>query len=554
MSDQASPGPPLWVAKRDGRVVPFEADKISQALFAATEALGRPDAFLAREMADGVVHFLATEGADHTPTTAEIAELVVKVVRELGQPTLSEAFAECGRRRAQPAKPGEEPQAKASLPAAPLPPLREVLAACARQYTLRAVFTRDLAAAQEAGLLALGGLEAPDEIVSFVLPAPLPGDGWADAVEEARGLAAETVVVDGPEYGPNHAEDFVRQLSQALRRTGLRAVVNLNTAVPPSWAGDLAEGPLFAGQRRSQQPEGLAEQILHRLLEASRVRVDWHLGERDFTPEGAELLARLARLACSGAELAFTFDRPRRPVHLAEGVDRPHPAVLMVVGLHLPRLAHQPGVEGDPERFLGKLGSLARLALSAAVQKRAYLRQRDRTRPVDVPAVTGSFLLDRARLVVAPVGLDAVVNHFTQRGLCSGGQALEWGRRSVQRLREVLHQDGRAVQMATCLDGPWSFRLDWPASGAEPWPEALQAAGLTPWDATAPYKAQLRAGGVLHAAGEGGTQALVVPDSEPAVELLRAAWQQTEIVRIRFIRGTPPHQQLMWSPAGIPGR
>src|SRR5437870_4712458 len=84
--------PPVWIYKRDGRLVPFEADKISRALFAATETLGRPDAFLARELTDGVVHFLAEEVNGAIPATAHIAELVVKVVRELGQQSLARAF------------------------------------------------------------------------------------------------------------------------------------------------------------------------------------------------------------------------------------------------------------------------------------------------------------------------------------------------------------------------------------------------------------------------------------------------------------------------------
>ena len=93
------PAPPAWVYKRDGRLVPFEADKISRALFAAAEGLGHPDAFLARELADAVVHFLTAEGEGPTPSTAQVAELTAKVVRELGQPALAEAFAEFGRRR-----------------------------------------------------------------------------------------------------------------------------------------------------------------------------------------------------------------------------------------------------------------------------------------------------------------------------------------------------------------------------------------------------------------------------------------------------------------------
>src|SRR5262249_24340620 len=50
---QAS-GLPAWVAKRDGRLTAFEPDRIAQALFAASEALGKPDTFLARELTDGV--------------------------------------------------------------------------------------------------------------------------------------------------------------------------------------------------------------------------------------------------------------------------------------------------------------------------------------------------------------------------------------------------------------------------------------------------------------------------------------------------------------------
>ena len=91
--------PPVWVQKRDGRLEPFDADKISRALFAASEALGRADAFLARELTDGVVHFLTEEADDDAPTTIQIAELAAKVVRELGQPALAAAFTEHGLRR-----------------------------------------------------------------------------------------------------------------------------------------------------------------------------------------------------------------------------------------------------------------------------------------------------------------------------------------------------------------------------------------------------------------------------------------------------------------------
>src|SRR4051794_40712699 len=102
VSEAFSPAAPLpsWVYKRDGRLVPFEPDKISQAMFAATEALGRPDAFLARELTDGVLHFLAQEDGAAVPTTTQLRELVAKVVRELGQPALAQVFADGARHKA----------------------------------------------------------------------------------------------------------------------------------------------------------------------------------------------------------------------------------------------------------------------------------------------------------------------------------------------------------------------------------------------------------------------------------------------------------------------
>ncbi len=530
------PAPPAWVHKRDGRQEPFDADKISRALFAASESLNRPDAFLARELTDGVVHFLTEETDGAAPTTMQIAELVSKVVRELGQPTLAATFAEYGARRDR----GKQSPADISVDA----PLEIQLAAYTRTYTLQTVFARDLAAAQGDGLLTLTGLDAPYELAGCVLGPPVASmaeDGVLIGIEKARRIAGGLIALDGPEHilmrsakSPNdEVNDFARQLGVGLRFAGRRAVVNLNCAAPPSWAGDLAEGPLFAGQHTApaaDQLASLADDLTRELLrqKEERLRIDWHLCERDFAPEGARRLTAMTQFALEGAAVRFVFDRPRRPVALAEGVDRQHPAVLLTVGVHLPRLAEQPGVDGDATRFLKKLGSLARLALSAAVQKREFLRRQE--------SFKSGFILDRARLVVAPVGLDAVVTAFTGGGLCSGKESLDFGKQIVQTLRDVLRQDGGASRLATCLDGPDNFRL------GDGKPTIGQAAGLTAWDAAALPKQQLRAAGALHALAEGGTAALLLPEGpRPAVETvadyLRSAWKQTDVNRVRLPHG-----------------
>jgi ATP cone domain len=541
------PTPPAWVHKRDGRQEPFDADKISRALFTASESLDRPDAFLARELTDGVVHFLTEETDGATPTTMQIAELVIKVVRELGQPALAATFAEYGVRRvrgkrsAADVSAGEEVVLRFSAGVY----LEKMLAACTRSYTLQTVFARDLVAAQGDGLLTLMGLEAPYELAGCVLGPPVASmaeDGVLAAVEKARGFAGGFLALDSPEHllaysakaERDETHEFADQLALSLRLTGMRGVVNLNCAAPPSWAGDLAEGPLFAGQRSapaSDRLASLADSLAHKFLRSTtlgeRVRIDWHLSEHDFAPDAAQRLRMMAEFALEGAAASFVFDRPRRPVALAEGMDRQHPAVLLTVGVHLPRLAEQPGVDGDATRFLKKLGSLARLALSAAVQKRDFLRRQD--------SFKSGFILDRARLVVAPVGLDAVVTAFTGGGLCSGKESLDFGKQIVQTLRDVLRQDGGVCRLATCLDGPDDFRLgDGTATIA-------QAAGLTPWESAPLPKHQLRAAGALHALAEGGTAALILsedarPTAETVADYLRSAWKQSDVNRIRLLR------------------
>jgi hypothetical protein len=509
------PAPPSWVTKRDGRLVPFEADKISRALFAAAESLGRPDAFLTRELADGVVFHLARDCEGRTPTTARVAEVVEQVVREFGHAELARAFALQSDKRERQTPPSSS--------------LASVLAAAARRYTLQAVYTRDLAAAREAGLLSLAGLETPGELAGCVLgpPVTVSGDLVAD-LEEVRRFAGQYVALDGLEHLTAAPADVAASIARGLRLTGLRGVVNLNVAAPPSRVGDLAEGPLFASAQRRPAAGASEELLAHLLQQASpQVRIDWHLAADDFSAN-PERVRRVVRRALEGADVCFVFDRPRRPIALAEGLDRTHPATLLVAGVHLPALLRQPGMLADPERYRQRLGSLVRLALSAAVQKRDFVRREARRQ--QTADVTSGFLLDRARFVVVPVGLDEVVRQFTGWGLASGGESLELAKQIVRRLADVLRQDGRSAQMDAVLDGPASFAL-----------EGEETAGLTAWDRAASAKSQLRAAGELHAIAGQGTAALLLPEDEPAgveqlTQWLEAAWRQTEVVRVRLVR------------------
>jgi hypothetical protein len=527
MSD---PLPPRQVLKRDGRLEPFAADKISRALFAAGETLGQPDAFLARELADGVVYFLTRECEGRTPTTADIEEVVVKAVRELGHPALAKAFEEHARRR-QAVPPTERRASTAaertvSVPYRPGAVLDEVLAACARTWTLQEVFTRDLVAAAEEGLLLLEDLDIPDRLVGCVLGPP-EGDSrdLETALAESARVAGRLVAVDGLEHwlsGADQAEPVVRSLRTAWTWAARRVVANLNSALPPRWAEQRIGGPLFPAQPtpealRVDRTDRLLEELLRQPLQglpgSPALRVDWHLGEQDFSPRLRDRLVPVVQRALAPgspgqAILRFVLDRSQR-IHLAEGLDRHQPGILLRVGLHLPALARR---AGSDERFLIRLGSLARLALSAAVQKRAFLRRA-------AISLGRGFLLDRAVLVVMPLGLDEVVGRFTARSLVQGGEALDLARRILLRLRDVLMQDGRLVGLETCLEGDFDTGL------VQPFPEA-------------PVEQQIEAADTLQAVTGCGTLALVLnEEAEPVrvVERLGRLWKQTAIQRVHLV-------------------
>lgn len=535
---------PAWVRKRDGTLVPFDPDKISRALFAAGESLGLPDAFLARELADGVVHFLAAECDDNPPTSMQIADSVVKLVRELGQPALAQAFADGAWVRAR-----HEQKANAALQASE--PLRLVIpitpdvssakltAACLRGYALQAVYSRDLAAAHRDGLLTLTGLEAPFELAGAVLK---PEFSLVEAIANARQETAGFVAIDGPEYALESPSEglaaYVRQLEAALRSTGLHAVINLNCAAPPSWA-EFAAGPLFAGPLAGVDPSGLkaiADGLLEALLCAASpaLEIDWHLGEADCRPEDEERLLRLARRSIDSAAVAFVFDRPRRPIALAPGIDRQHPAVLLTIQLNLPVLAAQAaGYPDAPARFLQKLGSLVRLALSAGVQKRDFLRRR----VADHPELARGFLLDRARLVVAPVGLHQVVAALLGHTPEEDADALEFARRVVERLRDVVDEDGRSRHLEVCLDGAL-FGLS----------EASQQTDCS----LGRGRSLVRIATALHDSAPLGTLAVATTagDSlraDQIVASLRSLWERSAVTRLCLRRADQPLRQLTFS-------
>jgi hypothetical protein len=599
---------PVWIYKRDGRLVPFEGDKISQSLFAAGETLGRPDAFTAHELTDGVLHFLAAELNGAIPRTSQVADTVFKVVRELGQTSIAQAYADFSRRRDQnlpshekTGPPGPQDRRKDGWPELPHPDVlvgvdpqtlvRRLAAGCLADYSLRSIFTRDIAAAHKEGLITLTGLDTPFEMQGGLLPRIEAGQ-LASTLQQIHASFGQFVVLDGPEFAeivmgsndhrsPNLAW-WVRDFLFWLHANGFSALVNLNSASPPLWAHSLAAGPLFgsgSGISSGNTSAMRADEFLYLFCSPAneKAHVHWHLCEADFQASNEPRMDRLARFIMQGAPITISFDRPNRPISVAEGLDRKFNGLLISIGIHLPVLTRQLADRADAEKFLHKLGSLARLAITGAIQKRRFLTRYHRPRT--------AFVVDRARLNVVPVGLESVTRQFTGQGIRPGTPGIEFALRIIHHLYGILNEEGHRYNLEVTLDSSPPLEV-WPVMGQSSQSELNfesrslideakkesdfseadrnkskqslnleRIAGLTGWDDSITPREQVHAAGLMHSVTGTGTAwvqlaAAPIANKEEIIGLIRFAWKETQVCRIRFVIPQLKRTQLTATWAG----
>lgn len=81
------------VIKRSGAIVPFNRDRIANAIYRAAVAVGGRDRARAEDLADQVIDYLAANlPADHTPHIEEIQDAVEKILIENGHAQVAKAY------------------------------------------------------------------------------------------------------------------------------------------------------------------------------------------------------------------------------------------------------------------------------------------------------------------------------------------------------------------------------------------------------------------------------------------------------------------------------
>ncbi len=154
-----------WVAKRDGRVVPFNAEKIADAIFAAAKAVGGEDRRQAEFLAGQVIHLLSQSLPDAgQPQVEHIQDLVEKVLIEHGHARTAKAYILYRNRRTRIREQKSElmdavsevlQESGADLldVSTPSSKLRRIALAASEQYTLHSLLPREFATAHQRGAM-----------------------------------------------------------------------------------------------------------------------------------------------------------------------------------------------------------------------------------------------------------------------------------------------------------------------------------------------------------------------------------------------------------------
>jgi ribonucleoside-triphosphate reductase len=104
------------IQKRDGRIVDFNREKVTEAIWAAARSVGGRDRSMAELLTDHVILYLGRLYDDHLLTIEEVQDAVEKVLIEQGHARTSKAFILYRERRARERAVGEPPKDPAAQP------------------------------------------------------------------------------------------------------------------------------------------------------------------------------------------------------------------------------------------------------------------------------------------------------------------------------------------------------------------------------------------------------------------------------------------------------
>ncbi len=153
----------MWIRKRDGRIVEFDASKIAEAIFGAVKAVGGNDRDLAEELAAVVVRYVKEYSRQSVPTVEEVQDAVEKVLIERGHAKTAKAYILYRDRRTRIREARSElmdvveeilvetNRENANIGNSPSAKMLQIASAASRQYYLSRLIPEEMSHAHRAG-------------------------------------------------------------------------------------------------------------------------------------------------------------------------------------------------------------------------------------------------------------------------------------------------------------------------------------------------------------------------------------------------------------------
>ncbi len=300
------------IRKRDGRIVPFDAPKITEAIFKAARAVGGEDYSLAEKLTGEVIQFLSRKRPKVImPSVEEIQDVVEKVLIEEGHARTAKAYIlyRAKRTRIREARSelmdvvkdilleGQRSDVE-ELCCSPAEKLHRIALAASQKYYLDNLLPADIAAAHQAGSCHVHSLgyysKSLDSLHLDLFPLLQEGfflDGAyqpppGDIVSAFLGVALVIQKCQGDLYGEQSLPHFDSVVSSLLRRLGekdypgglescLRSFFSYLSALPFSMEGGAPKCSIEVGLDTTDQGRELTAIILEEIADESSRTGHW---------------------------------------------------------------------------------------------------------------------------------------------------------------------------------------------------------------------------------------------------------------------------------------
>lgn len=457
----------VWVStitqikKRDGRIVPFDQDKIVQAIMRAVEAVQGSDDQLAGELAERVIKAVAAEARETIPTVESIQDMIEKVLIAQGHARTAKAFIlyRAHRSRIREGKSelmetvadilqAEFPAAGAGLKA---PKLHAIGATASREFYLNRVIREADATAHLEGDWHIHGLphyaSAPHSVVlpyrALLAAGFKAGHGHVRPPRHAHEAAiATTVLVQAAQadchggvalsaFDADWAAVLPADTDAPALEGALGALVSCLNALPAQAHGQLAAVSLHVGLATSELGRAVTRALLSAIADGLGrgepplrphvvFRVQLGVNQSPADPNH-DLLEQAIALATRWPGLTFIHDSPdaayvgHEARLIGEGT-----GLIARLTLNLPRLALRARREDVP------LTTLADELLTAAAEQLKHRASALSRRPAgDFPLLMGQGLHRGAEALEAadPIA-DAIRHGHLAVGLVGLAEAL----------------------------------------------------------------------------------------------------------------------------------